>query len=120
MDALNQLGHGIDGVVNGDPVIGQDNQLRPTVTHLVGDVERPAGEAYRVERPALEYLPDAVAQLGAGFPGVDMLLLASNDLAQVGLGEKTHRNTRAVVKIGGVGREFPARFLNEADVQRRA
>ena len=68
----------------------------------------------------LKMSADTVVELGAGFSGVDVLLLSPNDLAQIRLREKTHRSAGPVVQIGGVGDEFLARLLDEADVQRGA
>ena len=45
-----------------------------------------------------------------------MSFLTADDLAQVGFGEKAHRRTGAVVKIGRFGDELPARILDKADV----
>ena len=54
MDARDQLGYSVNGVADGHAIIGQDNQLRPAVAHLVGDVERTAGKADGVESSAPE------------------------------------------------------------------
>ena len=72
VNALEQLRHVLDGSADGHAVIGQDDELRPAVADLVGNVERPAGERYRLERLASEYLADAVVDVGARFPGIDV------------------------------------------------
>ena len=114
--ALDQFGHGLYRTADGHAVIGQNDKLRAAVRDLVGNVERPPGERRRLECLAAEYLADAVVELGAGFPGIDVVFLAADDLAQVRLRQKAHRRAGAIVEIGGFGDELPARRLDEADV----
>ena len=65
-------------------------------------------------------MPDTVVKLGPGFPSVNVLFLAPDDLAQIGLGEKAHRCAGAVVEISGLGDELLARLFDEGDVRRGA
>ena len=94
-------------------------QLRPPVAHVVRHVEGAAGKPDHVERTAPENMPDAVVELGARIAGVDVLLLATDDLGQVGFNEKPHRGARPVVEIGRLGEELLTSLLNETDVGRR-
>ena len=90
-----ELGHALDGAVGGHAVVSQHSQLRTAVADFVGNVERPAGEIRRFEGLAAEYLADAVVELGAGFAGIDVALLAADDLMQIGLRQKAHRRAGA-------------------------
>ena len=109
MDPLDQLGHAIDGCPDGHAVVGEHDQPRAPVAYLVGHVERSTRERNRLEDFAREYPPDAVVEFGTRVGGVDMLLFAADDLAQICLGQEAHRGARAVIEVGGVRHEPLAR-----------
>ena len=54
---LDQLGHLVEGFADGQAVVGEHDELRAAVAHLVRHVERAAGERDGVERLALEDVP---------------------------------------------------------------
>ena len=89
-----QLGNLVDGLADGQAVVGEHDELGASVAHLVRHVERAAGERDGLERLAAEDVPDAVVELGAGLGRVDVLLLASDHHAQVGLGQEPQRRRR--------------------------
>ena len=120
MDPRHELRNALDEAADVHRVMGQDDQLRPSVSDLVGYVERPAGEGDGVEAPAVEDRPDAVVQLGPRLLRIHVPLLAPDDLAEVRLREKTHRSAPPVVEVGGLRDELLARFLDEAEVGRGA
>lgn len=63
---LDQLANLVDGLAN---VVGEHDELRAAVAHLVGHVERTAGKRDGLERLAGEDVPNAVVELGAGLGG---------------------------------------------------
>ena len=117
VDALNQIRHFAHQSVDGHGVVGQHDQLGAAVAHFVRHIERAAGEVDGVEGGAVEDVPDAVVQFGAGVAGIHVALLAADDLVEVRLRQKTHGSAGAVVQIGGVRNELRAGFFDEADVQ---
>ena len=119
VDAFNEFGRLAHLAADGHRIVGQHDQLGASVAHLVRHVEWAAGEMDGVEGGAVEDVLDAVVQFGAGVAGINIALLAANDLVEVRLRQKAHRGAGAVIQIGGLGNEPFAGLFNEAQVQGR-
>ena len=71
----------VDDLADGHAVIGEHDELRPAVAHLVRHVERAARKRHGLERLARENLLNTVVELRTRLGRVDVLLLAPDDHA---------------------------------------
>ena len=90
-DPLGRLGDLVDCVADGEAIVGEHDEPRTAVAHLVRHVEQAAGERHRPERPFREDVPNAVVEL----PGA-----SADRRAAPGTGFNTLRLALAKNRVG--------------------